>query len=179
MVGVFRSLFRALQSSLGCAAALAFGATVSAEARASENFPAHLAEKLDMPCMASCYPCHTSNPGRAETLRATGFIENLRTVARTDPVDSPIEPGKPESLDAALDAVAAFTTPLDSDADGTPDLVELKQGTDVNGGNQSPCIDLEYGCGLLSVAPPAPKGAIPWLGLALGVALYGVLRRRR
>lgn len=181
MVGVLGLIVRSSQRLLGCALVFAWSATVSSEVLASENFPAHLAEKLGMDCVPSCYPCHTSNPGRAETLRGAGsFIDTLRVVGRLDTVNSPVLPGVPTSLDAALDFVATVMPPLDSDMDGTPDLKELKDGTDVNGGDQSPCDGPEYGCGLLSVAQPAPNGEpLPWLGLALGVALYGVVRRRR
>lgn len=155
--------------------AAAFGAilTLAAPARASEPFPAYIAEKYEMPCVPACTLCHLTNLGGATSFRVPGLGYTLLEVVQD--TGATIEAGVPESLDPNFAAMAAMGT--DTDKDGTPDLDELKAGTDPAGSSTAVCDVPKYGCGA-SVAhtPPTRFGA---LALAASVMLALGLRRRR
>jgi hypothetical protein len=151
----------------GASFALLSGAARSAAAR--EEFPAVLADKLNMNCVPSCLPCHTEVPGLRANLRENGLalvlLENrVKTVASLE-----------ATLDEMLKPGGKIAPPGDSDGDVTPDLVELAAGQNPYGGADL-CL-LKYGCGASSIAPSAPArlGAFAF-ALAVTAAL---LRRRR
>jgi hypothetical protein len=168
-----RSFPRTLQA-LSVAAALAGGVTLALPAAASEPFPAYIAEKYEMPCVPACTLCHLTNLGGATSFRVPGLGFTLLTIAN-DVTGATIESGVPESMDPNFAAMAAMGT--DTDMDGTPDLDELKLGTDPGGSSTPVCDVPKYGCGA-SVASTAPTrfGA---LALAASVMLVLGLRRRR
>jgi hypothetical protein len=152
----------------GASFALLSSAARSAAAR--DEFPAVLADKLEMPCVPSCLPCHTAVPGTRDNMREDGLrvalnqnqprIENVAQLEAL--LDEMLKPGTTKIL------------PGDSDRDGTPDLAELAAGKDPYGGADL-CL-LKYGCGASSIAPSTPTrfGA-----LAFALALSAALLRRR
>lgn len=152
-------------------AALALGVTVSSGARASEPFPAYLAEKYEMPCVPGCTLCHLTDLGGATNFR-DGFVVDLLAVARDS--GNTIEAGVPQSMDPVLALIESMK--MDKDMDTVPDIDELRAGTDP-GGSALLCDVPKYGCGA-SVAPSYPTrfGA---LALAASVMLMFGLRRRR
>lgn len=157
-------------------AALAFGVSVSLPARASEPFPAHLAEKYEMPCVPACTLCHLTSDGGARNFRE-GFVVSLLDVQRETGLT--IEGGVATSLDPLLAVIESRA--IDQDKDGIPDIDELGAGTDPGGAGML-CDVPKYGCGASSasssVAPSNPTrfGA---LALAASVMLAFGLRRRR
>jgi hypothetical protein len=168
----FRSFPRTLKS-LPFAAALAAGATLTVPAAASEPFPAYIAEKYDMPCVPACTLCHLTNLGGAANIKPDpSFAYTLLTV---DAMNHMLEAGLPETMDWALAGMEAMGS--DTDKDGSPDITELREGTDPNGSATPLCDVPKYGCGA-SVANTAPTrfGA---LALAASVMLVLGLRRRR
>jgi len=152
--------------------ALALGVSVALPARASEPFPAYLAEKYEMPCVPACTLCHLTNEGGALSFR-DGFVADLLQVANAS--GNTIEAGNPESMAPALALVESMA--MDKDMDKVTDIDELKAGTDP-GGSALLCDVPKYGCGASSVAPSYPTrfGA---LALAASVMLMLGLRRRR
>jgi hypothetical protein len=167
----FRSFPRTLKS-LPVAAALAAGVTLTVPATASEPFPAYIAAKYEMPCVPACTLCHLTNLGGATNIKSPGFGLTLLTV---DAMNHMLEAGVPETMDWALASMEAMGS--DTDMDGSPDITELRLGTDPNGSSTPLCDVPKYGCGA-SVANTAPTrfGA---LALAASVMLVLGLRRRR
>ena len=139
-------------------------ALVGGLAHASSIFPPEIRAHLSLSYTPDCSLCHsngqtgfgTVNTPFGKSMRARGLVaQNL------------------QSLDTALDALAAEKT--DSDGDGVPDIDELKAGTDPNvagGGNYPPP---SYGCFDVTGQAAAPLGLFP-AGLALVLA---AARRRR
>jgi hypothetical protein len=168
-------------------AALVLGVAVvvvTAPLRAAESFPGAVQEYVqktggDPKCPVPCTLCHTKEAGGSDFLKETGFLLNL------DTRETPLDPADPASVGFALQALAmrpcrdgAPGTLCDSDADGMPDVVELRQGRDPDGSRDFE-LCIRYGCG----ATIAPRGHARtevgplWLLAALGgVAL---LRRAR
>ncbi|HET6981308.1 MAG TPA: thrombospondin type 3 repeat-containing protein [Myxococcaceae bacterium] len=139
------------------AAALAGGL-----AHASSIYPPEVRSHLGLSYTPDCSLCHANGQTGFGTV-TTPFGTSMRArglVAQNI-----------GSLDTALDALAAEKT--DSDGDGTPDIDELKAGTDPNvaGGGAVP--PPTYGCFDVSGQPGSPLGLIP---LALALLL---LRLRR
>ena len=62
---------------------------------------------------------------------------------------------------------------IDSDSDGSPDVDELRQGSNPNGDSVELCSDVGYGC-----ARTAPHGSPSWASVA-AVVLALVWRTRR
>ncbi|MGZ3479278.1 MAG: thrombospondin type 3 repeat-containing protein [Myxococcaceae bacterium] len=130
-------------------------------ARASSNYPAEIRAHLGLNYTPDCTLCHSVPSGGYGTV-TTPFGTSMRArglVAQNI-----------QSLDTALDALAAEKT--DSDGDGVPDIDELKTGTDPNtaGGVVPPPT---YGCFDVSGQPGSPLALVP-VALALVV-----LRLRR
>jgi MYXO-CTERM domain-containing protein len=162
-----RRWVRAAALSLAGCALLA---TFARDAAARDTFPAVLKEKMQMPCVPSCLPCHKAVPGTRANLREDGLRLALYNVDDKLPNDGELA----TALDAILSGAAA--PPGDSDGDKTPDLEELAAGDNPYGGAPL-CVGEgpQYGCGA-SVAPSAPTrfGA-----LAFALAFTGALLRRR
>jgi hypothetical protein len=92
-------------------------------ASASPAYTAALQESLGMPCAPTCLACHTTAGGGGGTVHQP-FGEALVDVGLTGGSNT-------TSLTTALDALGAH----DSDGDGNPDLDELANGDDPNGGD--------------------------------------------
>ena len=131
-------------------------------AHASSIFPPEIRAHLSLSYTPDCSLCHsngqtgfgTVNTPFGKSMRARGLVaQNL------------------QSLDTALDALAAEKT--DSDGDGVPDIDELKAGTNPNvaGGGDVP--PPSYGCFDVSGQPGSPLALLP---VALALLL---LRLRR
>ena len=129
-------------------------------AHASATFPAEIQKQLGLSYTPSCALCHangvtglgTATTKFATSMKARGLVANDLA-----------------SLDTALAALEAEGT--DSDGDGVPDITELKNGTNPNGGGVPPT----YGCFSVTGQGLAGSPAALWL-LALAAALE--LRRR-
>jgi MYXO-CTERM domain-containing protein len=183
-----RPLLRA--AGLGLASLLA-----AAPAVASQSFPGAIQEHLIAtgqapPCPPTCTLCHQSPAGGADTVRQTGFTENLRVQSafawnqRMRMPPAQLLSGDPTTVGPAIDALEKLDCQslpgkvCDSDGDGAPDVQELREGTNPDGpGALGECP--QYGCGA-SVAPVAARpyevqGA--WLIAALGALAF--VRRRR
>ena len=127
---------------------------------ASASYPAEIQKQLGLSYTPSCALCHangvtglgTATTKFATSMKARGLVANDLT-----------------SLDTALAALEAEGT--DSDGDGVPDITELKNGTNPNGGGVPPT----YGCFSVTGQGLAGSPAALWL-LALAAALG--LRRR-
>jgi MYXO-CTERM domain-containing protein len=181
-------------------AATAFGLVSvlsPAPAVASESFPGAMQAYLDGTpggapvCPPTCTLCHLSPSGGAETVRQTGFTQNLREqsslafVNRNRMPPRPLSQLDPTTVGPAVLALETLdcvlkpgTGPCDSDNDGIRDVAELRAGTDPDGpGQLTECP--QYGCGA-SVAPVAARPyEVPgaWLVVALGALVF--VRRRR
>lgn len=166
------SFSRSLKA-LSVAAALAASFTVALPAAASEPFPAYIAEKYKMACVPACTLCHLTNLGGTANLKKEPSF--VYTLLLADAMNHMLSPGLPETMDTALATMEAMGS--DTDMDGSPDIEELKFGTDPNGSNTPLCDVPKYGCGA-SVANTAPT-RLGALALAASVMLVLGLRRRR
>jgi hypothetical protein len=133
-------------------------------AHASSIYPPEVRSHLGLSYTPDCSLCHANGQTGFGTV-TTPFGKSMRArglVAQNI-----------ASLDTALDALAAEKT--DSDGDGTPDIDELKAGTDPNVAGGSAVPPPSYGCFDVSGQPGSPLGLVP---LALALALL-LLRHRR
>jgi hypothetical protein len=137
-------------------------------AAASSSFPMAVKGHLQLSNVPACALCHTGGQTGMGTVN-TGFGKALR--------DEGLTAGDDDALRTALDALAAKGT--DSDADGTPDVEELKAGRNPNLAD-APGVDAGT-----AVVPPSPKygcgaNAVPGLGgLVALMVVAGFSRRRR
>ena len=129
-------------------------------AHASSNYPAEIRAHLGLSYTPDCTLCHNVPSGGYGTV-TTPFGTSMRARG--------LVAQNVQSLDTALDALAAEKT--DSDGDGVPDIDELKAGTNPNssGGAVPPPT---YGCFDVSGQPGSPLALLP-------VALALVLLRLR
>jgi MYXO-CTERM domain-containing protein len=169
----------------------------SGTALASQSFPGAMQEYLEGTpggaplCPPTCTLCHTSPAGGVETVRETGFTQNIRDqsalayMMRNMTGPRPLSAAEPSTVGPALQALEkldCFNSPdtnvCDSDMDGMADVEELRKGRDPDGpGLLAECP--QYGCGA-SVAPVAARPyEVPgaWLVAALGALVF--VRRRR
>jgi len=170
MVGDVLSIDRA--RCLLTVGACAVGVMVATRhAGASETFPPILAEKLGMPCVPNCLPCHSAAVGTAANQRFDGVKGEIERLASNDV-------SAERTLRAALNILLTDETlNLDSDGDGKQDLAELSAGDNPYGG-ESLCERPRYGCSALHVAPAPPA---PFTAFAFALSVAGALwwRRRR
>lgn len=165
-------MMRGSKIALGLSLALL---SLASGAAASKSFPEALRSKLDLPKIAGpgkgCTLCHQDDNGGLMT--ATKPFGRSLSKAGVQGANVP-------SLLAALTQLEADGR--DSDHDGTPDIAELKAGTDPNtaegpttGGSSGTTDNIplpETGCTL-------PAGTTSGSGWApLGVALLLLVRRR-
>ena len=117
------------------------------------NFPAAVQTDVGMAQQPNCALCHLGGVGQAGTV-TTPFGQSLRARGAVAYDET--------SLRTALAALAGEMT--DSDADGVPDITELKDGTDPNvpAGGSAP-ITPQYGCAMV----PRPMANAPFLLLTL------------
>jgi hypothetical protein len=123
---------------------------------ASPPFPPEIRTHLSLSQTPDCSLCHVNGQTGFGTVN-TPFGKSMRARG--------LLAGSIASLDTALDALAAERT--DSDGDGTPDIDELKAGTDPNvaGGGSFP--PPTYGCFTITGQPRSPLGIVPVLLAAL------------
>jgi hypothetical protein len=94
---------------------------VATSAGASESYPNAIERALDTPCPPDCTTCHTTRSGGSLTANTPVGISARRAGL--------------ECCDRAqlLDVLGTLETNMtDSDSDGTPDVDELRAGTDPN-----------------------------------------------
>jgi hypothetical protein len=134
-----------------CGAVLLAGTAI-----ASPPFPPEIRAHLSLSQTPDCSLCHVNGQTGFGTVN-TPFGKSMRARG--------LLAGSIASLDTALDALAAERT--DSDGDGTPDIDELKAGTDPNvaGGGSFP--PPTYGCFSITGQPRSPLGLVPVLLAAL------------
>jgi hypothetical protein len=132
-------------------------------AAASPNFPDEIASALSTPCVPQCTLCHTTNLGGWGTAH-TRFVAAMSVKGKL----------LPEEGSSVAPALAALEDQrIDSDSDGTPDVDELRQGSNPNGDSVDLCSDVGYGC-----ARTAPHGSPPGVSVAV-VVLALAWRARR
>lgn len=134
-----------------------------AAALASPGYPAAIASDQGMPCVPQCTLCHATTAGGGPVVTDVGQALVDRGLTGGSNTDL---------LQTALTALE--TDGVDSDGDGIPDVDELTNGDDPNGGNAF--------CGDTAPATPTygcfnTSAGLPW-GLG-GVALAGLAMRRR
>jgi thrombospondin type 3 repeat protein len=145
-------------------ALLAVTVLAAALAHASSIFPPEVRTHLALSYTPACTLCHNTPSGGFGTV-TTPFGKSM--IARG------LVAQNLQSLDTALDALAAEKK--DSDGDGVPDIDELKAGTDPNvagGGTYPPP---SYGCFDVSGQGGSPLALLP-VALAFFLA---ALRLRR
>jgi hypothetical protein len=161
--------------------------SLASVAQASTNFPGAVLDYLqktgsvEVDCAVPCTLCHTSPAGEKTTVRDDGFTYNLRNLASVKAGDVSTIVAALALLERSLDCPLAPGAVCDSDGDDMPDVMELRNSRDPDGGrNFNDC--LKYGCGASSVAPRGPERtdlAPLWLVAALGgVALLRRVRYR-
>ena len=119
-------------------------------AHASSIYPPEIRAHLSLSYTPDCSLCHANGQTGFGTV-TTPFGTSMRSRG--------LVAQNLGSLDTALDALAAEKT--DSDHDGTPDIDELKAGTDPNvaGGGSVP--PPSYGCFDVSGQPGSPLALLP------------------
>ena len=164
---------RALPRLAPFAAAAAL-ALIAVPAGATPNFPSAIASHLGLATSPDCTLCHVGPTQVGTVVTPFGTSMRARGLVMYDE----------KSLTTALDALAAEKK--DSDGDGTPDIDELRAGTDPNtagdgtgaSGTAAPA-EPRYGCGA-HVAPSArAPGAALSLLLAAVITALGRRRARR
>jgi len=152
--------------------AVFFGA---APAHSDPGAPAFLQGKYGLACTPECTLCHATNLGNygnyrlatlpnGQTSTTEGFILSLKTCG--------FIPTDRNTWDPALTQCEA--THVDSDHDGTPDIEELKAGTDPNNASPgAPICGPTYGCVRVARGGSADgvallvSGAVLFAGIAL------------
>jgi len=140
-------------------------ALLAAPARAVPQFPGEISSQLQLGYDPPCSVCHFENKTSSVTV-TTPFGYALRDRGLT---------GR-ESLPGALTRLA--NDHADSDGDGVPDTVELKNGTDPNSKANASLVDVadpNFGC---STAWPT-RGAVAPLALLLAAAGAAIMLTRR
>lgn len=144
----------------------------ASSAHAEPTFPAAIQTAAGIPCAPPCTLCHTTSPGTKETATKPFALTLLENGLVT---------GQPDTMATAIAKLRASMA--DTDHDGTPDVVELADGTDPS--NPRPDVQLcgpLYGCagGHIAKVPPRPADRAPWLfASALALLLLSRMRRAR
>lgn len=138
-------------------------------AHASESYPKTIERALDTPCAPDCTTCHTRPSGGALTANTPVGISARR---------AGLEGGDTSQL---LDVLGTLeTNRTDSDADGTPDVEELRAGTNPNaleGKLKCYVPPAEDGCAVGSCAAPSSRRT-SWFAPLAALALAAFVRRR-
>ncbi len=173
-------------SAAFAAVAFALGASM---ARADPLLPAFVEKHWEMPCTPQCTICHRDNSGGFNTLRTTtagdpGMGMNLKAQ-----LPDGLDPTDQGTWAPALDEAAQ--NKLDSDGDGTPDMLELTTGDPEGKGVPTdpddptpgaPLVCAEgatpsYGCA--RVSPRGPVDGVAGFASAAALAIGISLLRRR
>ncbi len=135
-------------------------------AQATPNFPPTIARELQLEADPQCSLCHAGGETRRGTV-TTPFGATMRSRG----LQAYAEP----SLVTALQAITAEKK--DSDGDGSPDVEELKAGSDPNlaAGKELPDPP-EYGCSSSGAHRPAGNAAF---AAVCALAMLGCFVRRR
>jgi len=152
------------------ALAVAFASLVGQHARASESYPEAIQRALDTPCPPACTTCHTRPSGGELTANTPLGISARRAGLKCCDTSG---------LFDALATLEANAT--DSDADGAPDVEELRAGTDPNaleGKLECYVPPEDEGCSIGRSFTPGRQRSAWALGSVVAVVALGRLRRR-
>lgn len=155
---------------LFAALAAIFALVAARDARATPNFPPAIKRELQLAAEPQCSLCHAGGvTGRGTVTTPFGTTMRSRGLVPYDEA----------SLALALKALTAEKK--DSDADGTPDIDELKANGDPNVNlEEPPPPPPEYGCATAPrsavTAPASPFFAA--LAIVLAATLRTIRRRR-
>jgi uncharacterized protein (TIGR03382 family) len=136
---------------------------LAAPAGASPIYPTAMQDKLQLADPPSCTVCHRDLAGGAGTVVQPFGVELLQNRGLFGGSDV-------ESLEAALDSIAADGH--DSDEDGESDVDELKAGTDPNAAGGGVATPVQFGFGCAAAGMPSSLAG-------LAVALAFLSRRRK
>ncbi|HXX32113.1 MAG TPA: hypothetical protein VEJ89_15535 [Myxococcaceae bacterium] len=152
------------------AGGLAAGILLAAlPAHASPGYPAEIRAHLGLDYTPGCDLCHAGGDTDAGTA-TTPFALSMEARGL-------VGGGNLTSVDNALDVLAAEQT--DSDHDGTPDVDELKAGTDPNTPPSGFIPQPTYGCFDISAQAPAAPLSLLWLAVLAFAALVTRTGQRR
>jgi hypothetical protein len=145
---------------------------VAFHARASESYPNAIERALATPCPPDCTTCHTTRDGGELTANTPVGISARR---------AGLEGGDTSLL---LDVLGTLeTNRTDSDTDGTPDIDELRAGTNPNAvEGRLACWEpppADEGCAMSACSSRRDARAAWPLGALLAIAGFAALRRLR
>jgi hypothetical protein len=162
MTATARSVFVAL--------CVAIASLVAARAGASESYPEAIERALGTPCPPACITCHTRPSGGELTANTPVGISARRAGLKC------CDTGGLFDVLATLEANAT-----DSDADGIPDVEELRAGTDPNaleGKLECYVPPEDEGCAIGPSLTPGRDRSAWALGCVFAMVALGRLRRR-
>jgi hypothetical protein len=149
---------------------VAFASLPAKTARASESYPEAIERALGTPCPPACTTCHTSASGGELTANTPVGISSRRAGLKCC------------DTSGLFDVLATLeANGTDSDTDGTPDIEELRAGTDPNaleGKLKCYVPPEEEGCSIARSLGPAQARSRWALGCFFAVVALGRLRRR-
>jgi hypothetical protein len=150
-----KRILRARNALCRAATAAAFGAVLFgvSPAQSAPNAPGYLQRKYSLPCTPQCTLCHGSTAGgfgnirlatqpNGQTIPGVSFIADIEACG-FHPTDTEAQ------WDVAFAQCDAANPKPDADHDGTPDIDELKAGTDPNDASATASIcggGPTYGC---------------------------------
>jgi hypothetical protein len=135
------------------------------EAKAMPTFPAEIQAHLELGFTPPCTLCHATPAGGGAVV--SKFGQSMLASGLTSDIST---------LDRALDSLATKKT--DSNADGTTDVEQLKEGMDPSTGESLTGVpEQKYGCGArIARGRVDQDSAVAWVALGLAVVLTN--RRR-
>lgn len=143
---------------------------VAPRARASESYPEAIDRALGTPCPPACITCHTRPSGGELTANTLVGISMRRAGLKC--------------CDTSLlfDVLATLeANGTDSDTDGTPDIEELRAGTDPNapeGKLECYVPPEDEGCAISGQRTLERAGSVWTFGSVLALLALGRIRRR-
>jgi hypothetical protein len=148
---------------------------LSSLAVASPTFPPAIQDHLELACEPDCTNCHTRPEGGLGTARQPFGLAMQQ---------GGLSAGRPEKIPAALDHLDGIGSDVDSD--GTPDIEELKNGTNPNAANEPlKCFEDasnsdDGGCRMATARTSRdPTTALLGLGAIGAAAVFFATRRRK
>jgi hypothetical protein len=155
----------ALVALLGAAACL-----FTSRARASESYPEAIERALGTPCPPACTTCHTSASGGELTANTPFGISARRAGLHCCDTSE------------LFDVLATMeSNGTDSDMDGTPDIEELRAGTDPNaleGKLECYVPPEEEGCAIRRAPAHGRDGSLSAFATVVALVTLGRVRRR-